>query len=78
MGLQSKSISLPDPRFCNIKLSLARILHASGAGEVIDAFEKDYEESNSPGVHFGSGNVPDEMLMEHLFMRIGESVVVDS
>ena len=31
-------ISLPDPDFCNLELTIAHILHASGAAEIIDEY----------------------------------------
>ena len=38
------TIALPDPRFCNLKLNVIRVLHASGAADI---FRKYFEDSDS-------------------------------
>ena len=69
----SSLINLPDPDFCNLKLSIARVLHASGAAEAIEAFETDFKELDSlRAVHFGSDYVSDDLLMESLYTRAGK------
>ena len=40
-------IPLPDPRFCNLHLAIARLFTASGLAEVFDEIVKDWEADKS-------------------------------
>jgi hypothetical protein len=69
-GHSPMPIDLPDPGFCNLKLAVARVVHASGAAEALNAFERDYDDFlGLQGVHLGSDDVSDDLIFEHLFIR---------
>ena len=44
MGDDGANIDLPDPRFCNLHLAVARVFAASGFAEVVDDFFRDGED----------------------------------
>lgn len=50
----SNRIGLPDPRFCNTMLAIMRVLHMSGAADVLDkirdADEEMWESDSSMGI----------------------------
>ncbi|KAF8586398.1 hypothetical protein K439DRAFT_1659753 [Ramaria rubella] len=68
-GSLSQKIDLPSPTFCNLRLAVARVLHASGAAEVIDKFE-DASETTKCGlpIYFGSPHVSDDVLIERVHL----------
>jgi len=53
---QDEPISLPHPLLCNLHLAVARILHMSGAGEVIDAVLRDMDDLFMRGAQLGGKN----------------------
>jgi hypothetical protein len=61
-----KLVPLPDPRFCNMMLAVMRVLHASGAAEVLDELWGDDERSKEPGSCLGSSNDFDSLLVSKL------------
>lgn len=64
--------SLPDPRFCNLRLALSRVFHASGAAEVVERYRREEEDVMAVGeVHFGNEFVPDSFLLEYLSSHLG-------
>jgi hypothetical protein len=46
-GDEGNSIPLPDPRICNLRLAISRVLAASGFAELIDKIFKDWKELSS-------------------------------
>ncbi|KAK9367470.1 hypothetical protein V1509DRAFT_150387 [Lipomyces kononenkoae] len=52
-GLEGNTVDLPDGELFNIHLAIARVLHASGAGKVINNILQDEE-------NYNNGNVKDE------------------
>ena len=62
----------PNPEYCNIKLALARALHACGAADVIDDAYKDdddvYKDDDDEAlatqpVHFGGPFVSEDLVL---------------
>ena len=58
----SNRIGLPDPRFCNTMLAIKRVLHASGAADVLDELRADDEHSREGGSGMGISNTFDDLL----------------
>jgi hypothetical protein len=78
-GAQAHEIQMPDPKLCNLKLALIRVLNASGAADAIDELMKDYEDSNSAQtLYFGCGTVSDDLLMEVISMRTSNLITIDA
>jgi hypothetical protein len=48
-GEDANTIELPDPRLCNLQLSVARVYAASGFAEVVDEIIKDWDDEQSGG-----------------------------
>lgn len=76
-GTSSEVVDLPNPEFCNLRLAVARVLHASGAAEVVEKYLDDHEDQMGVGsLYFGNKFVPDEVLMDDLFARLQYSITV--
>lgn len=70
-------VPLPDPRFCNTMLAVMRVLHASGAAEVLDKLWGDDERSKEPGSCLGSSNDFDNLLVSRLsLVEMSQSIRV--
>jgi hypothetical protein len=59
-------VSNPNPRFCNLMLAIMRVLHASGAAEVLDQLRETDEESREDGSNMGSSSNVDDLFMSKL------------
>jgi hypothetical protein len=69
--LKAANIALPNPHFCNLKLNIAKVLHASGAAEVLDQYDRDMDELKAMGeVYFGGPYFSDDFLIEVLEGRL--------
>ena len=66
-------IDKPNPEYCNIKLAIARAMHACGAADIISEMDWDDDEDeaivNQP-VYFGGPFVPDDTLFRQLENRL--------
>lgn len=70
-GVGSDKVGLPHPDYCNIRLAVARILHASGAAEAVERYLEDVDGMMAAGhLHFGNCFISDETLMDHMFVRL--------
>ena len=70
-------IGLPDPRFCNTMLAIMRVLHASGAADVLDELKKDDAKSRERGSGMGMSNSLDDLLAVKLDLAFMSSHVND-
>ena len=65
------AIDGPDPAFCNLKLALARMLHACGAVDTIaETFDNDDEAIVTQPTYFGGPFVSDDILCRRLDDRL--------
>lgn len=65
-GTNGTMIDGPNPAFCNLHLSIARVLHASGAADVIaEVYGDDEEDFIGKPIYFG-GPISDELLYQRL------------
>jgi hypothetical protein len=66
-------IDKPNPEYCNIKLAIARVMHACGAADIIAEMDWDNDDDeaivNQP-VYFGGPFVPDDTLFRRLEDRL--------
>jgi len=66
-------IDKPNPEYCNIKLAIARAMHACGAADIIAEMDWDDDDDeaivNQP-VYFGGPFVPDDTLFRRLENRL--------
>jgi len=66
-------IDKPNPEYCNIKLAIARAMHACGAADIIAGMDWDDDDDeaivNQP-VYFGGPFVPDDTLFRRLEDRL--------
>jgi hypothetical protein len=63
----------PDPEFCNLKLAIARALHACGAADIIAEIYGDNDDEEAiitQPVYFGGPFVSDEVLCRRLDDRL--------
>jgi len=62
----------PNPEYCNIKLALARALHACGAADVIDDVYKDDDDEalTTQPVYFGGPFVSEDLVLRRLEDRL--------
>ncbi|KAK9350154.1 hypothetical protein V1523DRAFT_446765 [Lipomyces doorenjongii] len=77
-GQQSHRIAPPSPLFCNPHLAVGRVLHASGAAEVIDKILKDEDEFHDGNVEGDywlrvSASYPQRKLMQNPDRYDGDS-----
>jgi hypothetical protein len=71
-------IPLPDPRFCNSMLAIMRVLHGSGAAEVLDELRQDDEHSKEGGSSMGSSKDFDDLFVAKLHLvHMSQSVMVN-
>jgi len=63
-------VRFPNPIFCNLKLAIARVLHASGAAEVLNRYDRDMEELKGYQLYLGGPYFSDKMLMQVIFDRL--------
>jgi hypothetical protein len=61
-SLDNDLICPPDPRFCNTMLAVMRVLHASGAADVLDELREDDEHSREGGSGMGISNTLDDLF----------------
>jgi len=69
-----KSISKPDPKYCNIRLAIARIMHACGASDMIAEIYGDDDDDDEAiidqPVYMGGPFVSDDILFRRLNDRL--------
>jgi len=58
----------PDPEFCNLKLAIARAMHASGAADIIADIHG--ENDDDEAMYFGGPFISDEVLFRRLDDRL--------
>lgn len=72
-GTDHAMIDAPNPQFCNLHLSLARVLYACGASEIIEHLYGDDDDEdaivNQP-VYFGGPFTSDDTLFRRLHDRL--------
>ena len=70
-GQSGQMIDPPNPSFCNLKLAIARVMHASGASGLIAELYGDDDEAilNQP-VYLGGPLVSDDILFCRLHDRL--------
>jgi len=65
-GEYGHSIDPPKPAFCNLKVAIARAMHASGASEIFDQLYDDDDDDNEAimtlPVYLGGPCVSDDAL----------------
>lgn len=59
-------IGLPDPRFCNTMLAITRVLHMSGAANVLDVLREHDERSREGGSGMGISDAYDNLFVVKL------------
>jgi len=68
-------IDKPNPDYCNIKLAVARAMHACGAADIIAEMYGDEDDDGaivSPPVYLGGPFVSDDALFRRLDDRLNE------
>jgi len=72
-GTNGQLMDPPCPEFCNLKLAIARTMHACGASEIIDLLfdDEDDEAIMTLPVYFGGPCVADDKLFHRLHERLG-------
>jgi len=67
-GMNGTMIDGPDPVFCNLHLAIARVLHASGAADIIAEVYSDDNGEDFIGqpIYFGGPIISDEVLYQRL------------
>jgi hypothetical protein len=71
-------IGLPDPRFCNTMLAIMRVLHASGATDVLEELRNDDERSREGGSGMGISTTLDDLLAVKLQLASMSSGIMDT
>ena len=71
-GAHGGSIDEPDPDFCNLKLAIARALHACGAADIIAKIydDDDDEVFDTQSIYFGGPHASDDLLSRRLDDRL--------
>jgi hypothetical protein len=72
-GGNGNMIDGPDPEFCNLKLAIARALHACGAADIIAEIYGDNDDDEAiitQPVYFGGPFVSDDVLCRRLDDRL--------
>ena len=67
-----RAIDKPNPQYCNIKLAIARVMHACGAADIIAEMYGDDDDDaivNQP-VYLGGPFVSDDVLFRRLDDRL--------
>ena len=69
---EGRMLDNPNPEYCNIKLALARALHACGAADVIDDVYKDDDDEalTTQPVYFGGPFVSEDLVLRRLEDRL--------
>jgi hypothetical protein len=74
-GLNGNMVDGPNPEFCNLKLAIARALHACGAANIIaEIYDNDGDEFFMQPSYFGGPFVSDEALCRRLDDRLAPYV----
>jgi hypothetical protein len=66
-------IDLPDPKFCNLKLAIARVMYSCGASSLIDELYGDDDDDEAivtQPVYLGGPFVSDDILLRRLHDRL--------
>ena len=66
-------IDAPNPTFCNLKLALARVMHACAASGIIDGIYGDDDDDDAittQPIHLGGPFVSDDTLFRRLHDRL--------
>jgi len=66
VGEGDNTIALPDPRFCNLKLNVIRVLHASGAADVFRKYFEDSDRADMRSFVLGASAEMDNILLAKL------------
>jgi hypothetical protein len=71
-GTKGHLLNLPEPAFCNLKLAIARVMHASGAAEIFDQLYHDDDEEviMTLPVYLGGPCVSDDILFHRLHDKL--------
>ena len=75
-GENGRVIDAPDPSLCNLKLAIARVMHASGASGLIDEVYGDDDDDEAivdQPVYLGGPFVSDDTLFRRLYDRLPDS-----
>jgi hypothetical protein len=75
-GNNGDMIDGPDPEYCNLKLAIARALHACGAAEIIAEIygNDDDDDLIVQPIYFGGPYVSDEVLCRRVDDRLAPYV----
>jgi hypothetical protein len=81
-GPDGQTIDPPNPLFCNVKLAIARVMHASSVSRIVDGLYGIYGDDdddndaivNQP-VYLGGPFVSDDTLCRRLNDRLSSSTV---
>jgi hypothetical protein len=68
IGEGDERIGLPDPRFCNLKLNVMRVMYASGAADVIEEQQKDFDHTAMQSFVLGTSAEMDQIFLNKLHM----------
>jgi hypothetical protein len=68
VGEEEDRITLPDPRFCNLKLNVARVMHASGAADVFEEQQKNFDRAAIQSFTLGTSMEMDQIFLNKLHM----------
>jgi hypothetical protein len=72
-------VSPPDLRFCNLMLAIMRVLHESGAAEVLEQLREDDERSREGGSGVGTSEGFDDLFVAKLnLIQMSQSVRASS
>lgn len=66
VGEGDNTIALPDPRFCNLKLNAVRVLHASGAANILRKYFEDSDSADMWSFVLGASVEMDNILLAKL------------
>ena len=68
VGEGDERIGLPDPRFCNLKLNIMWVMYASGAADVIEEQQKDFDRTAMQSFVLGTSVEMDQIFLNKLHM----------
>jgi hypothetical protein len=66
VGEGDNTIALPDPRFCNLKLNVIRVLHASRAADIFRKYFEDSDRADMRSFVLGASAEMDNILLAKL------------
>ena len=71
VGEGDNTIALPDLRFCNLKLNVIRVLHASGAADIFRKYFEDSDSADMRSFVLGASVEMDNILLAKLQLIAG-------